>query len=180
MRMFLSFHVPEKISRGLLDEFVGLPVVPYPAENLHITFKFIGEVLHQDMETLKAVISVIAEYGRPFQFTPTHFSVENDRLRLYLKTDPLLSTIQSAFSRELEKIPLGKKDENPYAPHITLGKPLQGLDLAAVRVDLQKYIFEISELGLYQSEQGQNQTGVYTLLHAFVLGKDAHGASVKK
>lgn len=170
-RVFFSIHVPKSIGEILLENLqqqVSFPL--YPKENLHITLQFVGEVTNEQLELLKSVGEEISkEYG-PVQITPVSFFVEQGRLRLTIKKEPLLLILQKQLFSKIGDVKGITLTQQEYTPHITLGRLSENFSTSSLQTKPIDFAFPVSSFGLYKSEPGENRVGSYTLLKEFQLG----------
>ena len=165
-RVFFSFHVPVSSGERILHDLASFPVERYPAENLHVTLRFVGDVFSHEQEQLIAGAERIIREHPPIIFKPLNFDLENGRMRLYVEGGQPLTLLHSHLVQVMRELHIGKADSRPYRPHITLARTNDSLTLPSSHT---AYSFKKNTFGLYRSEQGEKRMGVYTLLHDFPL-----------
>lgn len=141
----------------------------YPIVNFHVTLVFVGEIPDAALELLKTIGSRSANHAPALALIPTNFFVKDDRLRLAIERTHLLLELRNHLVNELRHHGFALKERPEYEPHITLGRPEPGFDLAAFTLKPSHYTFRAHEFVLFKSEQGGNNMGVYTPLASFSL-----------
>ncbi len=175
-RVFFSFHVPQERAEKLIEGLnaKNLPIVLYPSENLHITLKFIGEVTDLDLEKVIALGESVAKNApsRKIDFIPRHFSIENGRLRIGVKLNDDMINLHRSMTEALLNARIGKIDNRPYAPHITIGRPGERFNIDELNMfETERFLFPLTEFGLYESQPGSQNLGEYSLIRSFGLQK---------
>lgn len=168
-RVFFSFHVPDAIGSRLLSGLWELPVEFYPMENLHITLHFVGEVNEAVIRKISGIAENIALRYGAIDFVPSHFYIEEDRLRLGVEPAPALLQLFRELTSELAKLNIGKQPSRPYAPHITLGRPVGEITIDPEAFHSSDYTFRLQEFSLYASASDKHGMGHYTPLATFSL-----------
>lgn len=168
-RVFFSFHIPDTIGSRLLFDLRELPVEFYPKENLHITLHFAGEADAALIRKISGIAENIASRYGAIDFVPSHFYIEEDRLRLGVEPAPALLQLFRELTSELAKLNIGKQPSRPYAPHITLGRPVGEIAIDPETFHSSDYAFRLKEFSLYASEPGEHCIGHYTPLASFSL-----------
>jgi len=167
MRAFMAVEVNTK----LVDTIIEVQKVLAEAnaqikfvepENLHFTFKFLGEITQQKTDTILNMVEDKAENYRPFNIkikgvgafpNPGYIKV----LWLGIENPTIFSKIQEDFDEEFVK--MGFKKERSYIPHLTIGrvkgvenkelltnivKELEDIDIGSMKID--RIILKESEL----------------------------------
>lgn len=181
-RVFFSFHVPDAIGSRLLSRVRELPVEFYPKENLHVTLHFVGEVNEAVIRKISGIAKQIASRYGVIDFVPSHFSIEEERLRLGVEPTPELRRLFRDLTSELAKLNIGKEASRSYAPHITLGRPVGEIAIDPEAFHASDYSFRLQEFSLYASEPGEHGMGQYTPLATFSLSakNTAHNQTFTK
>ncbi|HYK82519.1 MAG TPA: RNA 2',3'-cyclic phosphodiesterase [Gemmatimonadales bacterium] len=131
MRLFLALNVPRQIRQALWDTTASLrdldlPVRWAPAEGMHLTLKFLGDVEEAREAEMRAALTRAASGTRPLPLTLGGFGVFPDFHRprvvwVGVGAEPALEILQHHVEREFT--PLGFPSEaRAFRPHITLGR----------------------------------------------------------
>ena len=171
MRAFFSIHINENAAEHILN---ALPknqeVLWYPRQNLHITLQFVGEVMANEMLKLFKIGEDAAQKISAFLLQPSKIIFTEDRIRLTIEPHPNLIKLHDLIAEALKSENLGKLDENLYTPHITLGRVSKtSRDLPEIQPDFKNYEIPVNSFGIFLSEQGANNMGLYTLFKEFKL-----------
>ncbi|MDD3985971.1 MAG: RNA 2',3'-cyclic phosphodiesterase [Methanobacterium sp.] len=167
MRAFMAVEINTK----LVDTIIEIQKVLAEAnaqikfvepENLHFTFKFLGEITKQKTDTILNMVEYKAENYTPFNIkikgvgafpNPDYIKV----LWLGIENPAIFSKIQEDFDQEFVK--MGFKKERSYIPHLTIGrvkgvqnkelltnivKELEDIDIGSMKID--RIILKESEL----------------------------------
>lgn len=170
LRLFFSFHVPEDIGSRLRSSLDHIPHIAwYPAQNLHVTLKFIGEVDAKAIPILTKIASDIAAKTPVIRFQPHQLHPADDRLRLLITPNPELIKLYADFLRELARLPFKRIEPELYQPHITLGRLTNTTTEPIANIDIANLEFTADCFGLYKSEPGEHNTGAYALIESFPL-----------
>jgi RNA 2',3'-cyclic 3'-phosphodiesterase len=127
-----------------------------PAENLHITLKFLGSV---EAENLKYIQSVMAEVGNKhhhFKISASGLGFFKNSMWIGIERNDYLSAIVSEMSR-LFALQEYVEDPRSFTPHITLlrfdhSAKQQLQALAETYKDKHWGEFEVNQIHLYKSE----------------------------
>jgi 2'-5' RNA ligase len=169
IRTFFSFHVAEAVGNALLTDLKALPLKLYSSENLHVTLRFIGDTSESDLQTLFQIGEKIAKIHATISMQPLQFGIADGRGRLFVDGGDMLRSLNQMLVSELNAVRIGKPDNRPYTPHITLGRVQNSFDIKLFPPVSDTYGFSMDSFGLYKSEQGKDNMGVYTLLKEFKL-----------
>ena len=173
-RLFLGVPLDQEV-RAMLAQHLQeyrVPGRPVPADNWHLTVRFLGSVDQMVMERLVAEIDQ-ADLGQPFAVAlgdlgafprPAKASV----LWLALAKGQERLTELNEIAEEASQAVGLAPEERPFAPHLTLCRIRPELD---VRSDLASYRriplqWTAGELVLYQSRTGRGGA-VYEALEKF-------------
>jgi 2'-5' RNA ligase len=149
MRVFIALSLDKEIREGLgqtisryQDNFPGIKWVP--AENLHLTLKFLGEInrfdLHQVISALERISTGFCPFPMAVQGAGFFPAVGSPQIFWAgIKADRELSDLAKAVTRE---IPGG--DSKKFHPHITLGRIRGNSSLAG---DLARLFLEDAPQG---------------------------------
>jgi 2'-5' RNA ligase len=182
MRLFTGIApdpaVLNNLERALSELRPLAPLNWSPAENLHITIKFIGAWPEDRLEELKQALAGI-DPPPPFAIAIEHFEYFPDprRPRMFVagvKAGPELAQLATRSEDALE--PLGvAKETRPYNPHLTLAR-IGNHKAPALRDRIAKMTntnfgsFEATSFHLYLSTPHRSGKGsVYTTLAKFPL-----------
>lgn len=142
-RLFVGIEVGQAVKDSLhearaLLESRGLICRWVPANNIHLTLRFLGDCAVETVESVKSALSHAAASVEPFAvFTSDFGAFPNARrarvLWLGLSEPPELHALFAAVDRELEHVGFAPEDR-PFHPHITFGriKRPSSIDLGSV------------------------------------------------
>ncbi len=97
-----------------------------PAQNIHLTIKFLGDVSPANLEILTRILKVEVSRYRPFEIKVGGLgafpSVRRPRvIWIGVEAPPTLQALQRSI--ETETVHLGYPvEERPFSPHLTLGR----------------------------------------------------------
>ncbi len=177
IRLFAAIAVPHETALALTPLAGGVPGARWrPAENLHITLRFAGEIaetLAEDLDSALGTVSVapfdvtlagVGAFDDPTGVTAIWAGVEgSDRLGV------LRGRCESA-ARRAGLAP----DTRVWKPHVTLAY-LSGAEPARVAAWsrahnlLRLAPFRVDRFGLYSSRMGRAGGSAYTLERSYVL-----------
>lgn len=174
MRTFLAVPIPKqaldpiRTYLSLLKDQLGSSVVWKNPLDWHITLRFLGEINHQQLETMVLAAREIAREtfpGRlPIKKLATFPLSTSQHIALHLNADPTLKSLVDKLDGAAFAVGLGK-DNRRFRPHITLGKftgnpkPLPPMQFASFDIPFK-------ELVLYASKM-QGSSGHYRVLQTF-------------
>lgn len=185
LRTFIAVDLPTELiehlretSRSIQEQFSGDPIRWVPAEDLHITLKFFGDVSTSNIERINEILSAEASYIKPFEISIGDFGVFPD----FTKPRVIWTGVQGPdelfnFQRriDMETARLGyASDKRPFFPHITLGRVSRNSSISEIRrisdkLRKQKLGFlgaaRIYDVHIYHSNrlpQGPKYTKLYT------------------
>ncbi len=133
IRAFIAIELPLEIHKQLdqvisqLKERLGETAVRWvPAENIHLTLKFLGDVSEANIEMLKKILQGEAAGCDQFELSvgglgafPNTHSPRVVWVGVEAPTD--LSSLQRAIEAATERLGY-MKEERPFSPHLTLGR----------------------------------------------------------
>ena len=108
------------------NRLAGVPVRWVPAENIHLTLKFLGEVSLSNLEMLKKILQSETANHSPFEFSvggvgafpsPRHPRV----VWVGIEAPPDLANLQRSIETAMARLGYAKEDR-PFSPHLTLGR----------------------------------------------------------
>jgi 2'-5' RNA ligase len=183
----LSQGILERIDQMSLDLRSRLEKVPVrwvPAENIHLTLKFLGNVSTANLEMLKEIMgNVVANHhecdisvGGIGAFPKTH----NPRV-IWVGMEVPQELISLQHNIEIETARLGySREHRPFSPHLTFGRVSRNAssqDVRAIAEILDSYkvgflgATRISSVYLYRSDL-KPDGAVYTPIYTAALGKE--------
>lgn len=189
MRLFVALEIPaavrEKLA-ALMDELRAAEGIPgknrarwVPAENLHVTLKFIGNVEGGNVEAIRGALAGVRGNGElALRFRGLGFFPNEKRPRVLwagIEGTPKLGFLAGEIEAGLEKLGI-PRETREFSPHLTLTRfdppgiveALRG----AVQKNASREIGEMrtSEFHLFESKT--RPTGAeYTRLSSFSTAK---------
>jgi len=185
MRLFVAVNFParlrEKIARLCrpLQE-AGVPGRWTEPDQVHLTFKFIGEVPAPEVASISAVLEEVAGRFRPFEIKFGAIGAfPSPRLPrvvwLGVEPTPELRFIKDDLERRLAELGVAR-EERPYQPHVTLGRAPRDAEAGefrrleeAARSLRVSDAYRVTHLDLMKSQLGA-EGAVHTRLVAARLG----------
>ncbi len=188
IRTFIAAETAPEIRRelyraqGRLKTEISGRISWVQEKNIHLTLKFLGEINPGRLEPIREKLKEIAAGSCKFSLTLDGLGSfpnnKNPRIiwaGLKAAADCPLFAIAARIEQELAGLGL-KKEQNPFHPHLTLGRVKQlkkKIDLSTLypRITLPKISFEVENITLFQSTL--TSTGpIYSPLAVFPLKKD--------
>lgn len=130
LRLFVAISLSPELRQDLSALLAELrPLAPLakfvPAENLHLTLKFLGEVPLAQLDSVRAALSAICS-AQPvtLKFHALEFS-PNERHARVLWAPAEASSVLTSLARNIDQVlhQLGFLTENrPFKPHLTLAR----------------------------------------------------------
>lgn len=135
MRLFVALEIPAAVRRNLsalIEELRAADAAAtknkarwVPAENLHVTLKFIGNVDAGKLETIRAVLGEVGSDGEvELRFRGVGFFPNEKRPRVLwagIAASPNLAPLAARIDALLEKLGIARETRE-YAPHLTLAR----------------------------------------------------------
>jgi 2'-5' RNA ligase len=131
VRSFISINLDEAIKKEinlLLTELrrQGFDVRWVPAENLHVTLKFLGHISEEMVERVKERLYNITASFKPFRLRFNGIGFFPDRRRprviwIDISDSDVLKGLQEKVEEELVEIGIEKEDRR-FSPHLTIGR----------------------------------------------------------
>jgi 2'-5' RNA ligase len=158
-RLFVAIDLPEQVKDDLALFAPELPVARWvPAEQLHLTLRFIGDVGPQTFSTIKERVSGLLFQRFPLAMRGVgHFPPRKRPRVLWVGVDPCdsLMLLQQELEKALAETGL-PPEERRFSPHITIARlketPPTAVSTFEVRHrDLACAPFEVREIILYSS-----------------------------
>jgi 2'-5' RNA ligase len=164
LRLFTAIEIPQEIRSklaGLVHELRPLAKLRWsPAENLHITTKFIGEWPESRLPELVAQLEKVPFPG-PISITVKNLAWLHRRiLHATIQAPPALTQLASATEAALEQIGV-KKEDRDFHPHLTLARNPDRISIAPVERAIEKHAsdsfgaFTALEFVLFLSKGGK-------------------------
>ncbi len=188
LRAFIAVDPPDSLQDAiekntiLLRETLGDDLVRWiPAQNMHLTLKFMGNIAAAHVDFLKQLITRAADSHPPFDLQISGLgSYPNSKLPRVLwagiHAPADLASLQKAIEAGASRLGY-ERDGRPFSPHLTLGRVRQNINPAALqRVRTALDSIQISAIGsaridsvhLYKSEL-HSSGSVYTKLFSAAL-----------
>jgi len=177
IRLFIAIEIPEELRQRMAAICQGVDRARWvPAENIHVTVRFIGEVREDVMEDIVAELGAVG--GDPFDVTIAgagHFE-SGRRVRalwLGIERNSTLLSLRERTDAALARAglpPEGRK----FKPHITLarvndGSPEEVRGWLQANTLFRSVPFTVGQFSLYSSFQGRNGS-IYRAEADFPLG----------
>jgi 2'-5' RNA ligase len=144
IRAFIAIEIPVSIQEAIikqtfrLRQTLGDDLIRWvPAQNMHLTLKFLGDVAASHIDFLKQSVAQIASTSASFDLQIRGFgSFPNSKLPRILwagiYAPAPLNDLQGSV--ESASIKLGyKKEDRAFSPHLTLGRVRQNLSSAQLQ-----------------------------------------------
>ncbi len=133
IRAFIAIELPleiqdklKQVSANLAADLEGIPIRWIPAENIHLTLKFLGDVSISNIELLKEILSAEAFLHTTFEISVGELgafpTLSRPRvLWVAVQAPPELQAIRSGLENETARIGYAREN-HPFSPHLTLGR----------------------------------------------------------
>lgn len=132
IRAFIAIDLPKSIQDRLAEilEQVKTPdtraVRWVPAQNIHLTIKFLGDVSPTNLDLLQHLLKVEVSRFRPFEICVSNLgafpSIRRPRVVwIGVEAPPTLAAMQHAIETETVRLGYAVEDR-PFSPHLTLGR----------------------------------------------------------
>lgn len=162
-RLFVAIRPPEAVRNLLLDTMEGLPALRWQDdEQLHLTLRFIGEVVRPLAEDLAAALATLRFQPFEIRIAGVGRFDHHKRGALWAGLEPRAPLAALAAKVERICVSVGLPPERrAFHPHITLARWGRG---AGASLDpwlthhaaLRSEEFEVDGLTLYESRLGQS------------------------
>jgi len=176
MRLFIAIELPDRHNRDLELLRADIPGSRWvPAEQLHLTLAFLGEVAEETAALLARELSRICASPFTLSFAGTGCFPNRHQPRVVwvgIKAEPCLTA--RAYKVHETVLACGiPQEERPFSPHLTLARlKLPGARETAAFLDLHRSVtmppFPVTEFILFQS-QLTRQGAVHLPLRRFTL-----------
>lgn len=186
IRAFVALEIPPDLQRSIARQSAALKketpqaVRWVAAENIHLTFRFLGDTSASSLQELTRDLAAVVSQQPPFAISLGGFGVFPNLKRprviwVGIQAAPELERLQRAIESTCTRLGY-PAEEKTFNPHLTLGRIREEADLAALRNALQN--FQIGPLGsltvnnltLFRSDL-RPQGPVYTALAHIPLGQ---------
>jgi RNA 2',3'-cyclic 3'-phosphodiesterase len=197
IRSFIAIELPAEVRQRLNEIIVQMQerclhtggeaarkaVRWVPADNIHLTLKFLGEVSVSNLQELARMLKVETSHYIPFTIQVKGIGAFPNIRRPRViwvgsEAPPALAALQQAIETETRALGYPTEDRE-FSPHLTIGRVSQNaspVEISAISKALTGY--ETSPMGEIMVDQVQlfrsdlRPTGaIYTSLYEFRLGK---------
>lgn len=188
IRAFIAIDLPPAIQEALdkqttrLRQILGDDLIRWvPADNMHLTLKFLGNLPHSHLDFIKQMLAQIADSNPQFDLQISGLgSFPNSKrprvLWVGIHAPAGFTFLQKMIEDSATRLGYNK-EERPYSPHLTIGRVRQGIlaqELQEVSTALST--FQLGKIGtarvdsvhLYQSDLN-SEGSVYTKLFSAIL-----------
>jgi RNA 2',3'-cyclic 3'-phosphodiesterase len=130
MRLFVALEIPSTVRNNLAEFLKQLrALAPQPRwarpENLHVTLKFIGEVLPEKLGAIRAALAEVhSESAVWIDFRGLGFFPDETRPRVFwvgMNASPNLKTLATDIDDSTQKLGI-PRGQRPFLPHLTLAR----------------------------------------------------------
>lgn len=183
-RLFVGIPLPADVRARLASLCSGLPGAKWvPAENLHLTLRFIGEVGHADAEDIHDALSRV--HGKLFALTITGIgSFETGRkvrtLWTGIQKNDLLIRLQDKVETAIVRCG-NEPERRKFKAHITLARFKNGIPVDRIGSFMENNNrfsagpFDVVSFTLFRSHLGREGSH-YEPLAIYPLGEPPPGA----
>jgi 2'-5' RNA ligase len=189
LRAFIAIDISEDCKdqiQSVTDELAarmdGMPVRWVPAEKIHLTLKFLGDVSETNVEMISTILTNQALQTEPFNISVGSLGVFPNLKRprviwIGVEAPEELSNLQRRIESETTRLGYAA-DNRPFSPHLTLGRVSRNAAPGEVRIiskTLRKHtlgflgVSKVSQVVLYRSDLSP-EGAVYTSIHSAPLG----------
>jgi 2'-5' RNA ligase len=175
-RLFVAVPLPEAVTQRLAALAGGIPGARWsPAENMHVTLRFIGDVDGREAADVAAILDEVDGTGFAMAVEGVDiFGGRRDARLLYAGVAPRdpLKRLRDKIETALQRQGLAA-EERKYHPHITLAR-LRGAPADRVGRFLEANgllmspLFPVDAFVLYESIRG-NDGAVYRAVQRYAL-----------
>ncbi len=189
LRAFLAAELPSELQDAIqtatadLRRRLGGDLVRWvPAQNVHLTLKFLGDVSPTSLDLIQHMLQTEAGQYRPFDASVAGFGCyPNSRrpriLWVGLQAPPILNSLQHDLDSAAARLGYPPEDRD-FSPHLTIGRVRQNVtasDLQKIRTEVEHV--QVGDLGstrvdaIHLFKSDLLPTGsVYTKLFSAQLG----------
>ena len=156
MRLFIAVELSDEIKKpiiGLMHELkqAGVKGSYVPAQNLHLTLAFIGEV--KDASAAKEAIKSVEV--KPFRLAMSDMGSFGDLLYVGMKGNQGLSAVVTSVRKVLDQAGIDY-DRKKFTPHVTIIRKMTGRWQG---VKAPKGEMMVKKISLMKSETKDGKTG---------------------
>ena len=158
-RLFVAIDIPEEIKETLGRLVRELPVAHWvPADQIHLTLRFIGEVGEQACAAIKGALLGLSFHSFPLSLQGTGHFPPGRRPRVLwvgMQSSEALLALRQELELALTDVGI-PPDERPFSPHLTLARLRETAPAAVSHFELRHGTldfppFEVREVVLYSS-----------------------------
>jgi len=142
MRVFVAINPPREV-RARIGEAerdlreAGFPIRWVPAENVHLTLKFLGEVAEKQLRDVYEAVDGAVSGIDVFEMAVGGFGAFPSLRRpsvvwLGVELDSVLSSLQARTEENLSLLGFPREDR-PFRPHLTLGRSRKRAEMSEFR-----------------------------------------------
>lgn len=144
LRAFIAVEIPPGIHQAIEDQTASIRATLnaslvrwVPAENIHLTLKFLGDVSPSNVELLEQMLSVEVSQHRTFEMKFGGLGAFPNPKRprviwIGIQAPAGLEALQHGI--EAATATLGYPDEQrPFSPHLTIGRVKQNISTAGMQ-----------------------------------------------
>lgn len=171
----------DDVTRRLQERLPEIPIRWVPAQNIHLTIKFLGDVSISNLEVLKKILHAESNHHAPFEFSVGDLgafpSINRPRvIWVGVEAPPELHNLQHGIETETTRLGYAR-EKRAYSPHLTLARVSRNAtsaDIGQIREVLKNCTIgflgaaRVQEVHLYRSEL-QPGGAVYTQLFSAPL-----------
>lgn len=177
IRLFIAASLPDELVPYLqqkLHPFLDDAARPIPAQNLHLTLFFIGNVPVNDLDTIRQQVKQIASQSQPFTLTLEAIEQgpkpKSPRLVwARFKDDPEFTRLSRRLSETLAP---DEPNKLKPTPHITLARFKKNVTRPAIKPAVlpdEPIVLPVKAIGVWRSELASPHP-VYSVLESYHLG----------
>ena len=163
IRTFVSIEIPDKTSldNPLADLRTLKGIRTSPAEQIHITLRFIGDVDESKIDVIADCVARAVKGTKPFKIKVSGAGAFPKRERpsvVWIGASPqnVMSNIAERLGRNLQEAGIGF-DSKPFKSHVTIGRCRDPVDLSEFfdkYIDMEFCEFECTEILVMKSVLG--------------------------
>jgi RNA 2',3'-cyclic 3'-phosphodiesterase len=159
LRAFIALEIPVSIQDAIQQQTAGLRATAdsslvrwVPAENLHLTLKFLGDVSSANLQFLTQMLAREASQhpGFPLQIGGLGSFPSSRRPRVIwigIHAPTALESLQRSLEAAAERLGY-EAEERPFSPHLTIGRVKQNVAAAdQQRIRLALEASHVGQLG---------------------------------
>lgn len=142
MRVFVAINPPDEVRMRIGEaerelREAGFPIRWVPAENVHLTLKFLGEVPEERLRDVYEVVNAAVKGIDVFDMAVSGLGAFPSLRRpnvvwLGVELDSVLSSLQVRTEENLGQLGFPREDR-PFRPHLTLGRARKRVESSEFR-----------------------------------------------